>query len=137
MWEKKKQQCIYFYRGACQRGDECKCEHQVGDDGRPVPVGPEILQRFDDAVKRYSETRPPAQAKPKAAPKRGVTASMILLEPDDLQKGVVVSAAHALDDDEFYAMSDSGTNAIIAPLHPRMEGEVAECQVPSATVTGL
>ena len=33
-------------------------------------------------------------------------------------------------------MLDSGTNAIIVPLHPRMEGEVAECQVPSATVTG-
>ena len=34
------------------------------------------------------------------------------------------------------AMLDSGTNAIIVPLHPNMEGEVAECQVPSATVTG-
>ena len=31
---------------------------------------------------------------------------------------------------------DSGTNAIIAPLHPGMKGEIAECQVPSATVTG-
>ena len=52
--EKRKQQCIYFYRGTCQRGDQCKYEHQVGDDGNPVPVGPEILQRFDDAVKRYN-----------------------------------------------------------------------------------
>ena len=31
---------------------------------------------------------------------------------------------------------DSGTNAIILPLHPKMKGEIAECQVPSATVTG-
>ena len=111
-------------------------EHQVGDDGKPVPVGPEILQRFDDAVKRYNETRAQAQAKPKAAPRGGVTASMIILEPDDLQHGVVVNATQALNDDEHYAMLDSGTNAIIVPLHPRMEGEVAECQVPSATVTG-
>ena len=134
--EKRKQQCIYFYRGTCQRGDQCKYEHQVGDDGNPVPVGPEILQRFDDAVKRYNETRLQTQAKAKSAPKRGVTASMLLLEPDDLQNGIVVSATQALDDDEFYAMLDSGTSAIIVPLHPRMEGEVAECQVPSATVTG-
>ena len=41
-----------------------------------------------------------------------------------------MSAAQALDNDEYYAMLDSGTNAIIVPLHPRMEGEVAECQVP-------
>ena len=61
---------------------------------------------------------------------------MIILEPDDLQNGIVVNAAQALDDDEYYAMLDSGTNAIIVPLHRRMEGEVAECQVPSATVTG-
>ena len=43
--------------------------------------------------------------------------------------GTVLSA----ENDEYYAMLDSGTNAIIVP---RMEGEVAECQVPSATVTG-
>ena len=45
--EKRKQQCIYVFRGACQRGDQCRYEHHVGDDGRPVPVGPEILQRFE------------------------------------------------------------------------------------------
>ena len=95
---------------------------QVGDDGRPVPVGPEILQRFDDAVKRYNETRAQVHAKPKAAPRRGVTASMILLEPDDLQNGIAVNAAQALDDDEFYAMLDSGTNAIIVPLHRGRSG---------------
>ena len=134
--EKRKQQCIHFFRGTCQRGDQCRYEHQVGDDGRPVPVGPEILQRFDDAVKRYNETRAQAQAKPKAAPRGGVSASMIILEPDEVQHGIVLSAAQALDNDEYYAMLDSGTNAIIVPLHPRMEGEIAECQVPSATVTG-
>ena len=50
--EKRKQQCIYFFRGACQRGEQCRYEHQVGDDGQPAPVAPEIIQRFEDAVKR-------------------------------------------------------------------------------------
>ena len=132
--EKRKQQCIYFFRGTCQRGDKCKYEHQVGDDGQPIPVAPEIIQRFEDAVKRYSDTR--AQAKPKPAPRGGVSSSMIILEPDDLEHGIVLSAAQARDNDEYYAMVDSGTNAIVLPLHPRMQGEIAECQVPSATVTG-
>ena len=48
----------------------------------------------------------------------------------------MVSAAQALDDDQYYAMLDSGTNAIIVPVHPGMKGEIADCQVPSATVTG-
>ena len=126
--EKRKQQCIHFFRGTCQRGDKCRYEHQVGDDGRPVPVGPEILQRFDDAVKRYNETRAQAQAKPKAAPRGGVTASMIVLEPDDLQHGIVVNAAEGLDDDECYAVVDSGTNAIIVPLHPKNGGR--SCGMP-------
>ena len=134
--EKRKQQCIHFYRGTCQRGDQCRYEHQVGDDGRPVPVGPEILQRFDEAVKRYNESRAQAQAKPKAAPRGGVTASMIVLEPDDLEHGIVLSTAQTLDNDQYYAMVDSGTNATIVPLHPGMQGEIAECKVPSAAVTG-
>ena len=86
--EKRKQQCIYFFRGACQRGDQHRYEHQVGDDGQPVPVAPEIIQRFEDAVKGYSETR--AQAKPKPAPRGGVSSSMIILEPDDLEHGIVL-----------------------------------------------
>ena len=130
--EKRKQQCIPFFRGACQKGDQCRYEHQVGEDGRPVPVGLEILQ----AVKQYNESKIQAQAKTKAAPRGGVTASMIVLEPDDLEHGIVVSATQALDDDQYYAMVDSGTNAVIVPLHPGMKGEIAECQVPSATVTG-
>ena len=132
--EKRKQQCIYFFRGQCQRGDKCKYEHQVGDDGQPVPVAPEILKRFEDAVKRYNET--PAQAKPKTAPRGGVSSSMLILESEVLEHGIVMNAAEAKDNDEYYAMVDSGTNAIILPLHPNMEGEIAECQVPSATVTG-
>ena len=38
--EKRKQQCIPFFRGTCQKGDQCRYEHQVGEDGRPIPVGP-------------------------------------------------------------------------------------------------
>ena len=98
----------------------------MGDDGQPVPVAPEIIQRFDDAVKRYGETR--AQAKPKPAPRGGVSSSMIILEPDDLERGIVLSAAQALDSDEFYAMVDSGTNAIILPLRPQMR---RNCRMPS------
>ena len=93
---KRKQQCIHFFRGTCQRGDQCRYEHQVDEDGRPVPVGREILQRFDEAVKRYNENRAQAQAKPKAALRGGVTASMIALEPDDIDHGIVLNAAQAL-----------------------------------------
>ena len=130
-FEKRQQQCIYFFRGNCQRGDKCRYEHQVGDDGQPIPVAPEIIKKFEDAVKRYGETR--AQAKPKAAPRGGVSSSMLILEPD---YGIVSNAAEARDSEDYYAMVDSGTNAIILPLHPRMVGDIAECQVPSATVTG-
>ena len=119
--------------GTCQRGDQCRYERQVDEDGRRVPVGPEILQRFDEAVKRYNENR----AQPNLKLRRGgVTASMIVLEPDDVNHGIVLSAAQALDNDQYCPRVDSGTNAIIVPLHPRMQGEIAECQVPSATVTG-
>ena len=38
--------------------------------------------------------------------------------------------------DEYYAMIDSGTNAVIVPLCPEVRGEIAECKVPSATVEG-
>ena len=61
---------------------------------------------------------------------------MIVLEPDDIEHGIVLSAAQTLDKDQYYAMVASGTNAIIVPLHPGMHGQIAECQVPSATVTG-
>ena len=60
---------------------------------------------------------------------------MIVLEPDDLEHGLVVSAAQALNNDQYYAMVDSGTNAIIVPLRPGVRGEIAECPAPSATVT--
>ena len=53
-----------------------------------------------------------------------------------MEHGIVLSAAQALDNDQYHVMLDSGTNAIIVPLHPKMQGEIAESQVPSATVTG-
>ena len=58
---------------------------------------------------------------------------MLILESD---YGLVSNTVEAGDSDEYYAMVDSGTNAIILPLHPQMVGDIAECQVPSATVTG-
>ena len=32
-------------------------EHQVDNDGRPIPVGPEIIQKYDEAVKGFKENR--------------------------------------------------------------------------------
>ena len=61
----------------------------------------------------------------------GVTASMIVLEPEAAETGVVACAARAPDSDKY----DSGTTAIIVPLHPDVKGEITECQVPSATVS--
>ena len=46
-----------------------------------------------EAVKRYNENMAQAQPQLKGAPRGGVTASMIFLEPDDLACGVVFSAA--------------------------------------------
>ena len=57
--------------------------------------------------------------------------------PEDAEENQVT--AHAVNvrvSDEYYAMVDSGTNAIIVPLHPDMCGVTAECKVPSATVEG-
>ena len=102
--EKRKQQCIYFYRGTSQRGDQCKYEHQVGDDGNPVPVGPEILQRFDDAVKRYNETRPQTQAKPRPAPrgeKNGLpdlSRELFWMGMHDIARKARRISGHTLDD---------------------------------------
>ena len=56
---------------------------------------------------------------------------MIVLEADN--EGVKV-AAHAVKvpvSDEYYAMVDAGTNAIIVPLHPNMCDQIAERKVPS------
>ena len=51
---------------------------------------------------------------------------MLILESD---YGLVLNAAEARDSDDYYAMVDSGTNAIILPLHPRMVGD--HCRMPS------
>ena len=134
--EKRKQQCIPFLRGKCQKGDQCKYEHQVDDEGKPIPVGPEIIQKYDEAVERFNDNR--AQAKAKSAPKgvAGVTASMIVLEPEEEGEKVTVHSFKVPVSDECYAMVDSGTNAVIVPLHLDMCSEIAECEVLSATVEG-
>ena len=33
-----------FFRGNCKKGDNCNYEHQV--DGKPIPIGPEFIQRL-------------------------------------------------------------------------------------------
>ena len=42
-------------RGNCKKGDYCNYEHQADGDGKPIPVGPEALQKYDEAVKRFQE----------------------------------------------------------------------------------
>ena len=120
--EKRRQQCIPFYRGICKKGDQCNYEHQVDRDGEPIPVGPEILQKYDEAVKRFNDKK--AQAKAKSARKGGVgvVASMIVLAPEEESILVASSAVHVWDD--YYAMMNSETNAVIVPLHPNMSGEM-------------
>ena len=84
-------------------------------------MGPEILQKYDEAVKRFNDNK--AQAKAKPAPKGGVgvTASTIVLEPDE-EEDPHVSCAAVNASEEYYDMMDSGTNAIIVPLHQSMCG---------------
>ena len=45
----------------------------MDSDGRTVPVGPEFLQRYDEAVKQFSENK--NQNKVRAAPRGGVRVS--------------------------------------------------------------
>ena len=89
-----------------KRGDHCNCEDQLNSDGEPIPVGPEILQKHDEAVKRFNENK--AQAKAKSAPKGGVgiSASMIVLEPDEEESKISAHAVKVPVSDECYAMVD-------------------------------
>ena len=80
--EKRHQQCIPLYRGNCKKGDHCNYKRQVDGDGKPIPVEPEILQKYDEAIKWFSENKVQANAKPAPRTGVGVTSSMIVLEPD-------------------------------------------------------
>ena len=54
---------------------------------------------------------------------------------DSEEEGVTsVSCAAAHVSEDYYAMMDSGTNAIIVYLRPDRCGEIAECRVPSSIV---
>ena len=91
-------------------------EHQADADGRPVPVGPELLQRHDEVVKRFNENKTQTQVRNKAARKGGVgvNASMIVVDQEEGDTYLSCSATQASE------MVDSGTNAVIVPLHPDM-----------------
>ena len=99
-------------------------------------MGPEILKKYDEAIKRFNDNK--AQAKDKAAPRGGVgaTASMITLDPKEQGEKITAHAVKAPVANDYYAMVDSGTNAVIVPLHREMCGEFAKCKVPNATVEG-
>ena len=60
---------------------------------------------------------------------------MIVLEPE-AEENMIVAHTVVPVSEEYSAMMDSGTNAIIVPLHPDMSGEIAECKAPSATAEG-
>ena len=38
--ERRRQQCIPFFRGTCQKGDQCKYEHQVDNEGSKSMMRP-------------------------------------------------------------------------------------------------
>ena len=68
---------------------------------KPVPVGPELLQRYDEAAKRFNESK--TQGKSKATPKggNGISASMITLDPEgeeEVETCVSCSAVQTSDD---------------------------------------
>ena len=56
-----------------KKGHNCNYEHQVDADGKPILVGPEFLQRYDEAVKRLNDNK--AQNKAKVASEGGVGVS--------------------------------------------------------------
>eukprot|EP00971_Amphidinium_carterae_P295453 5867860-Amphidinium_carterae.1 len=43
----KENQCYLFLKGRCKRGADCRYGHLVGDDGKPQPVAPELLEMFE------------------------------------------------------------------------------------------
>ena len=84
------------------------------------------LQRYDEAVKQFNESK--AQANAEAAPRGGVgvTASMIVLDSEECEESVLAHSVRASDSNQYCAMV----------AQPDMRGEITECQVPSATVSG-
>ena len=56
---KKGQQCIHFFKGACARGDQCVYGHIIGTDGKPLAIAPELLACYDQyaAAKREAKKK--------------------------------------------------------------------------------
>ena len=110
---KKGQQCIRFYRGICSRGDQCQYGHILGDDGKPLKIAPELLERYD----RYSAARREGKK-----PETTVTAHMLMLN--------AVEQA----DSRCFCLLDTGANALVLPRKSEMTGTEAQCTVPGGTV---
>ena len=51
---KKGQRCVRIFRGICSRGQQCDYGHILGPDGKPLPIAPELLARYD---KRAADRR--------------------------------------------------------------------------------
>ena len=119
-----------------QKRESSNAFHSLGDHGKRVIIASvntsltmtddqsRSALRFSRSMMKLSKDsmRIGLRQKKKAAPRGGVglTAPMIILDPEENEEGVVPHAVRAPDSDEHYAMVDSGTNAIIAPLHPAM-----------------
>ena len=110
---KKGQQCIRFYRGICSRGDQCQYGHILGDDGKPLKIAPELLERYD----RYSAARREGKK-----PETTVTAQMLMLN------------AIEQADSRCFCLLDTGANALVLPRKGEMLGTEAQCTVPGGTM---
>ena len=45
VWKRESSNASISLEETCQRGDQCRCEHQVGDDGKPVSCGDQRSSR--------------------------------------------------------------------------------------------
>ena len=81
-------------------------------------VGPQFLQGCDEAVKQFNENK--TQGRSMAALKGGVGVNASMIVADQEEGGFYASCSAIQASEDCYAMADSGTNAVIVPLHPDM-----------------
>ena len=55
---------MYSILPKCKKGDYCNFERQVDADGIPIPVRPDFLEKYDEAVLRFNENKAQGKGKP-------------------------------------------------------------------------
>eukprot|EP00971_Amphidinium_carterae_P104962 2078503-Amphidinium_carterae.1 len=111
----KENQCYLLLKGRCKRGADCRYGHLIGDDGKPQPVAPELLEMFD----KRNEAR---ANKPRA--------SMITSDSS-------VSIAHVQTSsyiDDVFCLYDTGANCMVLPNLRNFKGAPIKCTLPGETV---